>query len=121
MRTPFSSARQALKISWNTDRIASVGNGPGLAGRQPIGDLALARGDVERNGELALQLGDAPDQPGALVEQRQDLVVGPVDLAAQLVELLVRVLRVLGHRRQLTSDQLGPAMSSARAAALDAH
>ena len=30
MRTPFSSARQALKISWNTERIASVGNGPGL-------------------------------------------------------------------------------------------
>ena len=31
MRTRFSSARQALKISWNTERIASVGNGPGLA------------------------------------------------------------------------------------------
>ena len=31
MRTPFSSARQALKISWNTARMASVGNGPGLA------------------------------------------------------------------------------------------
>ncbi len=30
-RTVFSSDRQALNISWNTRRMASVGNGPALA------------------------------------------------------------------------------------------
>ena len=102
MRTRFSSARQALKISWNTERIASVGKRAGVGGRQPIGDLALARGDVERDRERLLELGDPPDQPGALVEQRQDLVVGAVDLPAQLGELLFQLFGidsgVLGHR-----------------------
>ena len=104
-RTRFSSDRQALKISWNTERIDSVGNGPRVGGRQPLGDLPLARRDVERApADRRLEIGDL-ERPGAarwLSSARISSSAASISLriSASSVRAFGRLtLLVLGHGR----------------------
>jgi hypothetical protein len=82
------------------------GERPLVLALQALDDLALARGDVERDLHLLLQLGHAGHEAGAPVQQPQDLVVRAIDLHADRAQRL-RVLFVpairRGHPRNLAS------------------
>src|SRR5580698_486770 len=87
-------------LKHRADRLG--GEGPRVGSRQPLGDLSLARRDVKRDRDGGLEVGHPADVLGAPVEQGQDLVVGGVDLRAQLGQLLFQQFGidrgVLGHR-----------------------
>src|SRR5450432_1045464 len=63
------------------------GERSGVGGGEPLGDLALTRRYVEGHLQRRLEVGDGRDEARALVEEAQDLIVGGVDLGADLGEL----------------------------------
>ncbi len=59
---------------------------PGALVREPLEDLALALGIVGREVLRLLLAGDERDHVGALLEEREDLIIDRVDTAAEVVE-----------------------------------
>ncbi len=79
-----------------------------VGGRQAIGDLALARRDVERDLEAVFRSATRRTGLGALVEQRQDLVVGArrswrAARPSSRFSSSGSTGRLLGHGRELTT------------------
>ena len=56
-----------------------------VGGRQALEDALLARRAVDAGLRGVLALADLDRQPGALVQQREQLLVNPIDVGAQSI------------------------------------
>ena len=67
-------------------RNVSGGNGPWLAARTCADHLVFARGRPDLEPLIVLELADLRDDLGAAVEQADQILVEPIDLASQAPE-----------------------------------